>query len=569
MMNIIFNKKFINNISIAALSILFILNSCSKDETIEPYLKVDSNEELEVSNQGGSQSIAILATYSWTATTDADWITLTSDIGEKGKKYLEFSVGKNEDDARVGTITVNTVDNQFVITVVQEKGLTTKFYVKPNGTGSGESWSDAANFTTALAEATSGSSIHLAAGTYVPTQMITGGNVDDAGDITFEINKHLEIIGGYPENPTDGDQPNSEVNKTILSGKVSADRESYHVVTISAPKVENLIVTLKGLKITGGNAYNRGSQVNVNGVNFNRGVGGGILIGNTVAELIDLEVVDNKTSAIGTAGMAPGIFIFGESEVTLKNCKVNQNHSIGNGGGLWVDRSVAYIYDSEFNENSGGTAPGVHAYPDAKVYIYNSVIANNKGKSYGAAFYARGNSYGLIVNSLIYGNESTSGNGGGGIMMYDNCEVDLINSTITDNSIVGPGGGVYRRLGNNKLSIHNSIISGNSQKSGSTDVDVYEADAMSPIISASAISEKVFNNNGSEVADVTFNADNMLDENYYPRGDNNPAEIYGMDWNSLFILQNSFQPILADQMLSDFYGISREGKTTMGAIIKQ
>lgn len=568
MKNIFLNKKKFYTISIYSLIIFFAISSCSKDDVVDPYLKVDSNEEIEVSNQGGEYSIAILSTYLWTATSDVDWIILNSDKGDKGKEYLDFSVVKNEGEERIGTVTVNTVDNQYIITVVQEKGLTTEFYVKPNGTGSGESWNDAASFVFALEEATSGSTIHMAAGTYTPTKIITGGSEDDPSDKTFEINKHLEIIGGYPENPSNGDQPDSEVNKTILSGKISEEDDVYHVVTISAPKADNSIVTIKGLTITGGNAYNRGSQVSINGVNFNRGVGGGIIIGNTIAELIDLTVIENITSSIGTSGMAPGIFVFGGAEVTLRNCKVNQNHSVGNGGGLWVDRSVAYIYDSEFNENSGGTAPGVHAYPDAEIYMYNSVIANNKGRSYGAAFYARGNSYGLIANSLIYGNESTSPNGGGGIMMYDNCEIDLISTTIVDNSIAGPGGGVYRRNGNNKIGIYNSIISGNTQIEGSTDVDVYEADATSPIIVASVISEKVFDINGSEVSDATFNADNLLDDSYYPRGENNPAEIYGMDLNSLHILQNSFQPKLEDKVLFDYLGASREDHTTMGALIK-
>src|SRR5690625_534696 len=98
--------------------------------------------------------------------------------------------------------------------------------------------------------------------------------------------------------------------------------------------------------------------------------------------------------------------------------------------------------------------------------MFDSEMRGNKGRSYGGGFYLRDRSKGCLVNCIVTENESTSANGGGGVMMYDNCEIQIVSSTISKNDIQGPGGGVFRRNGDNILKIHNSIISGNIQKEG-------------------------------------------------------------------------------------------------------
>lgn len=549
--------------------LIFSFSGCEKEEVIEPFLKLNVGEVVQLSNQTSTNSIAVLATSPWTATTDADWITLSVESGEKGKSYVEYTVAKNEDEERTGNITISIRGDQSnTVIVMQETGVTAKIYVKENSAGTGRSWSDATSLAEALQLATSGSVIHVAAGTYVPSRTVTGGDETDPGDITFEIDKHVTIIGGYPANPQQGAQADPVAHKTILSGKVSEERQSYHVVTVTAPKTEDAKVVLSGLTITDGNGYGRSSKVSINGTDFSRGNGGGISIGNSIVEIIDTEVSKNKTSSTDGAGYCAGIFIFGGSEVTIRNCRVNQNESAGNGGGLWVDRSVAYVYESEFNENSGGTAPGVHAYPEAKVYMYNSTVANNRGKSFGAAFYARDNSLGVLVNCLIYGNESTSTHGGGGIMMYDNCDVHLISTTITGNKILGPGGGIYRRKGENGISIYNSVVSGNMQVEGSSDMAAYEDDASEPEVKASVIMDKAYDLAGMEVAESSFNVGTMLNANYLPIGNDNPTLTYGMDLSTLQTLKDNFDPALEDLIGSDFHGKSRADYTTMGAIVE-
>src|SRR5690606_37264819 len=249
--------------------------------------------------------------------------------------------------------------------------------------------------------------------------------------------------------------------------------------------------------------------------------------------------------------------------VTLKNVKINDNVSVGNGGGLYIDRSVAYIYDSEISGNTGGTAAGVHGYPDASIYMDNSTVANNKGSSYGAGFYVRQNSKAVVVNSLIYGNVTTSTNGGGGIMMYSNTKLDLISSTVVGNEAKGPGGGIYRRADVNELNIYNSIIAGNIQASSSSDVDVFEANAQAPLIRSTVIGSKAYGQSGSEIAGANFNVSSMLNASYVPVGADNPALDNGMSGSELNSLANTFNPVLEAFISSDYNGRSRTGVTIM------
>lgn len=570
-MNKHLNLKYaISYLFIAAFTVLGI-TSCEKDkDEFEPVLMINVDGSRSVSNQPGEYSVDVVSNMSWVASTDADWITITDGEGEKGKAKFKYAVSKNTDDERSGKVIITTTDGHTAeFTVIQESGLSSDMYVTVNGKGSGSSWSDPTSLANALEQAPSGSTIFVAAGTYVPTKMITGGNPEDKSDLTFELNKYIVLQGGYPENPSQGATSDPQKNKTLLSGNLGGGDQSYHVVTVTAPKVEGQKVVIDGVTISHGNGFDRGSRVTINDTPFSRGNGGGMSIGNAIVEIINTDVVDNETSgASNVAGFCGGVFIHSNSVVTFRNCKINDNNSAGNGGGLYVDRSIAYVYDSEVNRNSGGTAAGVHAYPDAEIYMYNSSISDNRGKSYGAGFYARQKSKGVLVNCLIEGNETTSANGGGGIMMYDNCEVDVISTTITGNIVPGPGAGIYRRQNTNKLNIYNSIISGNSSKDDGPDVDVFEEAAIPPVINSTVIGKKAYGASGSEIDGATFDINSMLNSSFVPVGSNNPAISSGMSVDDLNNLKDTFTPSLDNLISSDMKGNSRSGLTTMGALVK-
>ena len=370
----------------AAPFVLFFLfiaafTACKKDTNIEPRIVLGGAEQLQVSSKLTEQVIAVLTNSGWTATTDADWIQLTSTEGEKGKVDVKFVVLENTGDERTGTITLSTVggSGQKVITVVQESGLTDNFFVKPGGSGNGKSWTNAADLQYALDQAVSGSTIFLAAGVYTPSKTITGGDEADAGDLTFEIHKNITLRGGYPADATGEVLPDAETHKTVLSGETTLGN-SYHVVTITATRAPEEKVVLDGLTITGGNASSKSTFATVSGTEFRRDYGGGISIGNAVAEVLNCRITEN-----GSDKFVAGMYVFGGSHVTIRDTKITGNISKGNGAGLWANASEVYVFDSEISGNqTPGTAAGVHGYPEATVYLYNTTVANNKGNSYGA-----------------------------------------------------------------------------------------------------------------------------------------------------------------------------------------
>lgn len=539
--------------------------SCEEKDDFVPTLLLDVQDAIQVSNRGGEFSIDVLSNLSWEASTTANWITLEESTGEKGKRALSFSVTENENDERSSTITVHSQEGtQAELTVVQESGLTLNIFVKEGAEGSGKSWEDPTNLSNALKLAITGSSIFIAEGHHTPMNIVSGGNSDDPRDRTFEVASNMTLIGGFPAQASSGATPDPDAYPTILSGELSDGNNSYHVVTISAPQSDEEQVVLRGLTISDGQADGSKSSATIQGRDFRREYGGGLIIGGSRVVLENCAVKNNTSDKY-----VAGVYVFDEAEVTILHSKLNNNASKSNGGGLWANNSTVFAYHSEFNENSGGTAPAVHAYPNAEIYLFNSEIRDNKGRSFGAAFYARADSKGALVNCLVTGNESTSSNGGGGVMMYDNCEMEIISTTITENTIKGPGGGVYRRKGENILSIYNSIISGNTQKEGTMNIDVYESDADPAKILASTSGEVVFDANGQIEEDAAFKAISMLGDDFTPIGDDNPALTYGMTPNHLKEIDYLFPESEKDWLDQDFHGHDRSGSTTMGATLPE
>ncbi|HTN19554.1 MAG TPA: right-handed parallel beta-helix repeat-containing protein [Pelobium sp.] len=547
-----------------------IFFGCKKsDERFEKKLLVNT-DYIEVSSKSNSYSFEILSNQAIELSTDADWITFDTTALEKGKHTISFTTKKNEDEERSGTISVKiSEDLTKDILVIQEAGLINIFYVKSGATGNGRSWDQASDLMTALDNSTSGSIIHIAEGTYIPSKTITNGESSNAGDKTFEISKNISLIGGYPANATTGTSPNPQLYKTVFSGKQSDGSESFHVVTISAPVATGEKVSIEGITVKEGNATDRGINITINGNQFSRGMGGGMLIRGSTVLLKDVNIIENVASAkSGTAGFCAGLYVFGNANLEMQNCKVNDNNnSVGNSGGLWVYESKAYIYNSQVNNNyAKGTAGGVHSYPDSEVFMYNSEVKNNKNTSFGAGVYARQNSKIAMINCLVTDNVTTSANGGGGVMLYDNCVADIISCTISNNGTPGPGGGIYRRQNSNSLTLINTIVAGNAQSGSSKDVDSYVAAAGPLVIKSSVLASKAYDGTGSEIT-TAFNPISMLDANYKPIGSDNPALQYGMGASQLDLISQSYNPVLSSEILKDFNGVSREGKTIMGAFV--
>lgn len=542
--------------------------SCKKSEGDFEKKLIVNTDYIEVASKSNSYSFEILSNQGIELSSDVDWITFDTTALNKGKHLVKFTTSNNEEDERNGKITVKSNEETTrEILVVQESGLVSKYYAKVGANGTGSSWADATSFANAISIATSGSIIYLAEGTYMPTQTISGGDPANESDKTFEIGKNVTIIGGFASNAAKGDSPDPIAHPTILTGSGTA----YHVVTVTAIAAGDEKVSIEGVTIKDGFATDRSTNISINGKSFSRGIGGGIIIGGSNVLLKNVTIIENIAGAkTGAAGMAAGLYAFGNATLEMQNCKVNNNNNpAGNQGGVWISSAKAYIYNSQINDNySKGTAPGLHAYPNAELFVYNSEIKGNSNTSFGAGIYLRQNSKATVVNTVITGNTTTTTAGGGGFMMYDNCEATIISSTITGNSAVGSGGGIYRQLNSNSLTLINTIVSGNTQKAGSTDVDSFVADAGPFVAKSSVIGATAFDNSGVEIASTPFLPASMFDANFRLIGTGNPALQHGIGSTILNSVGQSFNPPLSDEILDDFNGVSREGKTIMGAFVQ-
>ena len=217
--------------------------------------------------------------------------------------------------------------------------------------------------------------------------------------------------------------------------------------------------------------------------------GGGINNGGGSLELIDSLVEGNTANIAGGLKSGNG-FQAGPGLLILRNTDVIGNTAAAFAGGVRVDESEAYIYDSFIDSNSavqeaGGLMVIEYSNTSANVLIDNTQISNNTASD-GAGVWMRSTSSPLealltITDSKVRDNTATGdgggfwikgeggaakltinssaiafnhadGNGGG---IFQHSEIDLFNtndaytsvvmnnSTLSANSANGDGGGIY------------------------------------------------------------------------------------------------------------------------------
>ena len=280
--------------------------------------------------------------------------------------------------------------------------------------GNGTNWSSAyTDLQDALAVATPGDSIWVAAGTYTPGSARTA---------TFQLRDGVTILGGFAGTETDvgARNPDPTTNGTILSGDVNGDdatggnngENSYHVTTASGTDAS---AVLDGFTITAGNA-------NVNS---------------------------------GTTGFGAGMYDSGGSP-TLRNLRILGNSAVLEGGGMYTTAgaaptlsAVAFDSNSTFNDGGGmandGSAPS----------ITNSTFTGNTAGTYGGGLYDIGNSSPTLTDVAFTGNSSLHG---GGMADLGGSTSTLRAVTFTANSATGRGGGMINEAGGDGVLVDVTFI---------------------------------------------------------------------------------------------------------------
>ncbi|MEE3483615.1 MAG: gliding motility-associated C-terminal domain-containing protein [Bacteroidales bacterium] len=137
----------------------------------------------------------------------------------------------NKTISRKVILTLSLLTFGFSLMAIDFEKLNTElddYYVKVNGTGDGSSWDKAMGnkeFSYMLGHAREGATFHLAAGTYVPVLNSAYKEVTDSDLLVYQIKKSVNIIGGYPKNPTEKDVSNPKENITLFTSDVNGDNK--------------------------------------------------------------------------------------------------------------------------------------------------------------------------------------------------------------------------------------------------------------------------------------------------------------------------------------------------------
>jgi hypothetical protein len=287
--------------------------------------------------------------------------------------------------------------------------------------------------------------VEVPAGTYALTLPESDPSILDpaAGDLV--ILDHLQIVG--------------DERQTIIDASAIDDR----VVTIFGASRGVTDVEFRGVVLTGGTGYGGGGCVRhwgsgsltvrdsmVTGCETSSFAGGGILFwGNdyyeTSVSIIDSEITENL------GGHGGGLYVFGvrfeieRSRLTGNTATSPHTYGPGFGGGLAMSNAVATVVDSEIADNQAGRQGGGIWAGGSIVHLDRTSIVNN------SVFDQIGE---LDDHQAV----------GGGVYLVAQSELELVNSTVSGNSAVNRGGGIFMNSGES-LWVAFSTIANNSHGS--------------------------------------------------------------------------------------------------------
>lgn len=515
----------------------------------KPEFIFEGESTISVSKLGGDYTATITANQPWLVQSTVSWITVTSDRVGKGdgsKETVTFTVEKNPGlQPREGKIRMWITDEDESFIIIKQdplllEDLGTDYYVTVKGTGDGSSWAKSTTLSKALAAAVDADVIHVAAGTYVPTDILPGGAA--GGDETFYVKANIQIIGGYPANPKDGDVADPAANKVILSG----DDAYYHVMVVGAPKSDMFSVKISGLTLTKGKAYTTATEVPINGGIAYKSYGAGMIVSGGRNLIENCQIIGNYAEK-----SVSGIFLTGAAETTLRNCNISENTGKGNGNAVWNGpNAVTYMYDCVIARNSSTGVGTVYNYEVSagfgtpSLYMANCEITGNSNGSYGAVYNRDGNA--VIVNCTVHGNTAKNG---AGVFCYGSKGImTVISTTVTGNNATTDAGGLTTGSGA-KAYVYNSVIAGNTAAAGKTADTGLITDSANSLLTGDASMFGAYNNGVYPLLSGSGLTGGMTADQL--KGINTNMEIF---------------PIIPEDVAVDAKGNQRTG-TVMGAYI--
>jgi hypothetical protein len=328
-----------------------------------------------------------------------------------------------------------TIEAGFVVNLTR--------YVRPGGTGDGQSWKTASDNLQKMMDelavlAGTGSYpgpfvVKAAAGTYQPQwePMIPSPGAlyayeppADNRDKAFILRQGVEVRGGYDAAGADADEttrkarfnPDGTIKdayaayETILSGDFNDDdsatgngENAYHVV-LGVNISDDGAAVLDGFTITGGNANGSGAITMGGLADIGRSSGGGMYNASSSPVLTNLTISGNNAGDYG------GGMYNASSSPVLTNLTVSGNSVAASGGGMYNSYSSSPVLISvALSGNSSAEIGGgmYNSYSSSPVLI-NAALSGNSAAAYGGGMYNSSSSSPDIRNSIIWGNTAAN-----------------------------------------------------------------------------------------------------------------------------------------------------------------
>ena len=284
--------------------------------------------------------------------------------GYDSNDLMHFNFGwSGSGDGYYSTLDVNGFNqNQAVVGNIYPVSIQADangiIYVSEDGTGDGSSWTNATDklhFATTLSSG-GGTKVWVKAGTYY------GDTNDPEG--AFYITASNRIYGGFEGNEApdyDLTLRDFDKNPTILDGqgarRVLMQNEAYNSATM--PVWDGFIIQ-----------------------NGSMGSGAGAYLNNYVT-LSNCKIINNIATMYGG-----GVYINstgGTAHVVLNNCRIMDN-SASMGGGL-CDRVGATYTSCRISNNTASTkGGGIYLYNNTEPTLKNCIISNNTAKNAGGLY---------------------------------------------------------------------------------------------------------------------------------------------------------------------------------------
>ncbi len=276
----------------------------------------------------------------------------------------------------------------FLIFYLNQTSLAKRYYVSPEGSGSGSSWSDSSSDLAGILDATIfGDEVWVAIGTYTPTQ-------DTDRSSFFRLKDGVSLIGGFLGFEQSAVERDPKNGKSILSGEIGEVGKADNSYTILFSENISHATLIDGFVISDGNAdfdANSHSSPLTCGAGWYNRYDGENEEGWPIVRNVSFL---NNVSLYGAAVYGE-IENYSSFEVFFSNCVFDNNEAYYFGGAFYMDGDFNDMGNIEFkdctftnnNAMNGGCLSIITKSEKPNIKILSCIFNSNCAILNGGAIY--------------------------------------------------------------------------------------------------------------------------------------------------------------------------------------